>query len=245
MSRLHPVRVCSARTCNEVCKQALTLDVNASSRSAPILCTRWYTSNCVLLYEGSASLGWFFPLVHAPLTFFFFLSISSRWERAATDRASSTSLQIVQEQIVLLNKNMLTMLRANVPGLLCCVRPNQLCENILDEFRFAFTDDAGQGGLLSSLLLCWVSREAIRVISVQLLDRLRDRPYGTRPQGYLCTLKRHVRNVDAVDDLHISPNTAGWHLFIAPVRKSPRFVFVYRERVCVEPDCHLLKWWLR
>lgn len=47
------------------------------------------------------------------------------------------------------------------------------------------------------------------MISVQLLDRITGRAFGTRLQGYLCTLKRYAGNVDVAGDLSIPPHRAG------------------------------------
>lgn len=84
------------------------------------------------------------------------------------------------------------------------VHQNQLCENILDEVRFAFTDDAGTRRPIVAPLL---------VLS-ELKGNTSDfcptsRAYGTRHPDYLCTLKRYVRNVDMAGDLSISPNKSG------------------------------------
>lgn len=53
-----------------------------------------------------------------------------------------TKFKVVPKQ------NRVTVLLLNVTGFLYKVHQYQLCENILDELRYAFTDDAGQGGLL-------------------------------------------------------------------------------------------------
>lgn len=73
------------------------------------------------------------------------------------------------------------------------------------------------------------------MISVQLLDRLTGRAYGTRLQGYLCTLRRYVRNVDVAGDLSISPNKAGGQLFIAAFAQVTTVLCLFTRGMCVEP----------
>ncbi len=82
------------------------------------------------------------------LFFFFFFALSGKELQGhdniyvAPDRAGKTHLKVVPKQ------TRVTVRLLNTTGLLHKVHQNQLCENILYELRFAFTDDAGQGGLL-------------------------------------------------------------------------------------------------
>lgn len=79
--------------------------------------------------------------------FFFFFTLFGKELQGhgsiyvAPNRAGKTQLKVVPKQ----NHAVLLL---NVTGLSYKVHQNQLCENILDELRFAFTDDAGQGRLL-------------------------------------------------------------------------------------------------
>lgn len=62
----------------------------------------------------------------------------------------------------------------------------------------------GQGGPLLCLLLCWLSCEAIRVISVQPLGWWTGKADGPRQPGYLCMPRSYFKNVDMAGDLCIT-----------------------------------------
>lgn len=61
-----------------------------------------------------------------------------------------------------------------------------------------------QEGPLLCLLVCWLSWEAIRVISVQPLAWLTGKADGPRCPGYLCMLESYFKNVHMAGDLSIT-----------------------------------------